>query len=176
MHTHRSHAANLPVTHLVHLLRQLASVVVVLHDAHYREQQVREVSGSVGGHVRHSLDHIAALVRGLDVGIIDYDARVRGTSVETMREAALQEINRLVRILTTLNQEATDRHLMVTVHDAATGARSAVTTSLVRELAFVESHTIHHFAIVALLLHEMGIRVPPRFGYAPSTPSPELAA
>ena len=31
-------------------------------------------------------------------------------------------------------------------------------------------------ALVALLLHDLGVRVPPRFGYAPSTPSPELAA
>ena len=31
-------------------------------------------------------------------------------------------------------------------------------------------------AIVALLLRDMGVAVPQRFGYAPSTPSPELAA
>lgn len=44
-------------------------------------------------------------------------------------------------------------------------------STLARELAFVMSHTIHHQAIVALLLEQQGGGVPDeRFGYAPSTP------
>jgi uncharacterized damage-inducible protein DinB len=39
-----------------------------------------------------------------------------------------------------------------------------------RELAFVISHTIHHCALMAVLLAVQGIPVPYRFGYAPSTP------
>jgi len=40
-----------------------------------------------------------------------------------------------------------------------------------RELAFVISHTIHHQAIIAVLLASQGVAVPHRFGVAPSTPS-----
>jgi uncharacterized damage-inducible protein DinB len=39
-----------------------------------------------------------------------------------------------------------------------------------RELAFVVSHTIHHQAIIALLMSFQGLAVPAQFGYAPSTP------
>jgi uncharacterized damage-inducible protein DinB len=44
-------------------------------------------------------------------------------------------------------------------------------STLARELAFVLSHTIHHQAIVALLLEQQGASLPDeRFGYAPTTP------
>jgi uncharacterized damage-inducible protein DinB len=39
-----------------------------------------------------------------------------------------------------------------------------------RELAFVINHTIHHQALIAVLLAWHGIEVAPRFGVAPSTP------
>ena len=38
--------------------------------------------GSIGGHVRHCLDHVAALLDGLDGGVVDYEARERGTAAE----------------------------------------------------------------------------------------------
>jgi len=48
----------------------------------------------------------------------------------------------------------------------------SVKAIVARELAFVMNHTIHHQAIIALLLEFQG-REPldDRFGYAPSTPS-----
>jgi uncharacterized damage-inducible protein DinB len=162
---------------IAHLLNQLAGVIDALSDNEYRAERAREVSGSVGGHVRHCLDHVSALVDGLPTRCIGYDARVRGTAVESRRDAAVREARRLIAALASVRDEDTDLDVFV---DARThpgsGGRPVVRSTLGRELAFVASHTIHHFAIVALLLRDMGIGVPARFGYAPSTPSPELAA
>ena len=47
-------------------------------------------------------------------------------------------------------------------------------TTVARELAFVVSHTIHHSALVAVLLEHGSRRVPARFGVAPTTPSTGL--
>jgi len=44
-----------------------------------------------------------------------------------------------------------------------------VTTSLGRELAFVLSHTVHHSALVAVMVKLLGNMVPERLGYAPAT-------
>ena len=45
-------------------------------------------------------------------------------------------------------------------------------STLGRELAFVISHTIHHNAAIALLVHGLGHRrLPPRFGLAPGSPA-----
>ena len=52
------------------------------------------------------------------------------------------------------------------------GGRVQVATSMARELVFVLQHTIHHQALVALLLAGRGVPVPLTFGYAPSTPRP----
>lgn len=160
-----------PASQIMCLLDQLATVVAQLDDSHYRAVRTREVSGSVGGHVRHCLDHVAALVRGRENGHVDYDARVRGTAVESRRDAALEEIARLIECLQKLASCSQDTPVWVDL-----GSPDFAPSTLARELAFISSHTIHHFALVALLLHDMGVRVPPRFGYAPSTPSPGLAA
>ena len=165
------HSSALPAQQMVSLLDQLATVVAHLDDSHYRSVRAREVSGSVGGHVRHCLDHVAALVRGLANGHVDYDARVRGTAVESRRDAALAEIARLIDCLREVARCSPDTPVWVDV-----GSPDFAPSTLARELAFISSHTTHHFALVALLLHDIGVRVPPRFGYAPSTPSPELAA
>ena len=42
-------------------------------------------------------------------------------------------------------------------------------STLGRELLFLLSHTIHHYALIDLLLREEGFEVPPDFGMAPST-------
>jgi hypothetical protein len=43
-------------------------------------------------------------------------------------------------------------------------------STLGRELAFVASHTIHHQALIAMLLGVQDVDAPDRLGYAPSTP------
>jgi len=43
-------------------------------------------------------------------------------------------------------------------------------STLGRELAFVNSHTIHHQALIAVLLELSGVQVPDHLGLAPSTP------
>ena len=162
---------------LGHQLDQLAAVVDGLSDRDYGAARAREVSGSIGGHVRHCLDHVNALVTGLHTARVAYDARVRGTAVESRRDAAIAEARRLARALSAIDGVHGDVALTVEVRIDPTGeAHALVRSTLGRELAFVASHTVHHFAIIALLLHEMGIAVPQRFGYAPSTPTPELAA
>lgn len=158
------------------LLGQLAATIDGLNDDQYTARRAREVSGSIGGHVRHCLDHVAALAAGVEYGGIRYDARLRGTAVESSRRAAVDEIARLVASLDALPAADVERGVSVLVRTSPDGPELPVPSTLARELTFVASHTVHHFAIIALLLHEMGVAVPPRFGYAPSTPSPEMAA
>ena len=55
------------------------------------------------------------------------------------------------------------------------GAMVVTRSSICREVAFLVSHTIHHNAIVAQMLHARGLEVTPRFGLAPATPLGEGA-
>ncbi|MEP0552783.1 MAG: hypothetical protein ABJE29_00430, partial [Balneola sp.] len=42
-------------------------------------------------------------------------------------------------------------------------------SSIRRELQFLVSHTVHHYALIGLILKTMDVEVPEDFGVAPST-------
>jgi uncharacterized damage-inducible protein DinB len=124
--------------------------------------------GSLGAQVRHCLDFYACLLDGLGTGRVDYDARDRDERLETRPELALARLDALEARLRAALAGAADRPLRVRV-DEPEGAAGRAASSLGRELRFLVSHTVHHFAIVGLLLRAAGRPVDPAFGVAPST-------
>jgi uncharacterized damage-inducible protein DinB len=164
------------VAPLVAVLGELAEVIEGLSEEQYVQKPVGVVSSSVGGHVRHNLEHIEALLAGPAEGQIDYDRRQRGTEVERSRLAALEAIRRLVRELLAHPWGPGDRPLQLSVLVAPDRPAIDVDTSLDRELAFVLSHTIHHNSLIAVMVRLLGRPVPATFGYAPSTIAHQKAA
>jgi uncharacterized damage-inducible protein DinB len=159
-------AAILPI---VAVLRQLADVIRAMTDEQYRRKPVGVVSSNVGGHVRHCLDHVEALLAGVEEGEVNYDHRRRGTEVETNREAALEVIRRQQRQLLAFPLHSERRPLRLSAMVSSCLPPTEVETTVGRELAFVLSHTVHHNALIAVMAQTLGIPVPERFGYAPST-------
>jgi uncharacterized damage-inducible protein DinB len=129
------------------------------------------VSGSIGEHVRHVLDHLSSLAAACPSVVLSYDHRTRGTALEIEPSVAIREMMRLDAALERWGDRSLDEPVAVAAV-MSEGAQPVIGWStLARELAFVMSHTIHHQAIVALLLEQQGGGVPDeRFGYAPSTP------
>jgi uncharacterized damage-inducible protein DinB len=159
-----------PVTTLVRLLDELRSTIEGLSHERYVETPVGRHSGSIGAHVRHSLDHVAAFLEGTTAGVLSYDRRLRGTSVETSREAALGRISCLTAALLDLDPLLLQRPLRLDVQLDASGTLCSVISTAGRELAYVISHTIHHNATMGVLLTENGMCLPERFGVAAATP------
>jgi hypothetical protein len=124
-----------------------------------------------GAHVRHVIDHYECLLRGLPDGRVDYDARERDRLLEVDPAAARARLASLVRRLGPLAGREAEEPLAVRLDLGVKGGRSADWTrsSLGRELAFLASHTVHHYAIVALLLRGQGVDPGEEFGVAPST-------
>lgn len=154
---------------LVAVLRQLAEVVQALTDEQYVRKPVGVVASNVGGHVRHCLDHVEAFLAGTESGAVCYDRRQRGTEVEASRAAALKAIRRLERRLLAFRPHSEDRRLGLSVLVSGALPPVEVQTTVGRELAFVLSHTVHHNALIAVQARTLGVPVPARFGYAPST-------
>lgn len=154
---------------LVAILEQLAEVVESLTDRQYATKPVGVVPSSIGGHVRHCLDHVDALLRGIEDGEVDYDQRRRGTEVETLRQAALETVRRQTRQLLALPNYPAYLPLRLRVLLTSSQPPIEVETSVGRELAFVLSHTIHHNSLIGVMARLLGTPVPERFGYAPST-------
>jgi hypothetical protein len=154
---------------LVGLVHQLFDLLETLTDEEYTRKPVGVVESSIGGHVRHNLDHIRALLRGLPTGRVCYDHRDRGTDVECDRVAALDAILRLERALLAFPWGEVPRALVLSALVAPDLPPVLAPTSAERELAFVVSHTIHHNALVRVMVKLIGTEVPADFGYAPST-------
>jgi uncharacterized damage-inducible protein DinB len=164
--------AYVPAEALGRLLDDVAVLLAGLDLDTYVARTRPGVSGSIGAHVRHVLDHVTAFVEAGTRRLVNYDRRLRGTDVEVNPETALATICRLQVGLAAIAALSLDEPVRVVSQLEPNGAGVASWSSLGRELAFVMNHTIHHQAIIALLLDE-GDRpsLPPRFGYAPSTPA-----
>lgn len=163
-------AATSSVSPLRGRLEELMRLVLTLPADAYCARSSR-VSGSVGEHVRHLLDHISSLVSASPSNVLSYDHRSRGTALETEPSVAVREMMRLDAALERWSERSLDEPVTVVAMMSADGQAVTGWSTLARELAFVMSHTVHHQAIVALLLEQLGVDSPSeRFGYAPSTP------
>lgn len=130
----------------------------------------RATSGSIGGHVRHCLDHVDALERALQDGRCCYDHRQRGTPVEHDPGAALARLTACRARLERVHDAVLARSLDLEVCVSATGTVVRTRTTVAREAAYVISHTVHHAALIGVLLEDQGLAVPNRLGVAPTTP------
>ena len=154
---------------LVRLLDELCCVIGNLTDAQYVQKPVGVMPSSVGGHVRHWLDHVAALRASIDTGRLNYDHRDRGTPIETDRWAAMAAMARFSSELRDLTPECLARPIDVQILLTVDGMPQSFRSTVGRELAYVVSHSVHHNALIGVMVQTLGAPVPPRFGYAPST-------
>lgn len=155
---------------LADVLLDLAGVVRPLTAPEFTRRSMR-ASGSIGAHVRHCLDHVWALERGIATGELCYDHRERDTVVEREPELAASRLRRACVRLGGIGDAILERRLMLVAQLHGDGRTIRVPTTAGRELAFVISHTIHHSALIALLLEREDREVPERFGLAPTTPT-----
>ena len=158
-----------PATIIRRQLDDLAAIVMATDEAIYTSRPIA-VSGTVGEHVRHCLDHIAALLAASPSQAMSYDCRQRGTAIERDPAEALRQIMRLQSSVDRWGVRSMDDPICVT--SLLTPAGESVTgwSTLGRELAFVNSHTIHHHALIAVLLELADVPIPDRLGLAPATP------
>ena len=158
-----------PAEPLATLLTELAAVIGQLSDEQYTQKPVGVMPSSVGGHVRHCLDHVAALLLARASRSLDYDHRERGTPVEHDRRAAIAAIEAQIMALDGWHDSDLAFRLCLSVLLTSDGEPIQVDSSLGRELAYTLSHTIHHNAIIGAMVKTLGGSLPERFGYAPAT-------
>ena len=158
-----------PFDALADSLRELAEFVSAVCDVDYTRKSGLAGGGTIGGHVRHCLDHVSLLVSGIDEGLVDYDRRERGTEVERCSHEAFDTIRRLESRVRDFSPELLDQNLRVRGLVHASLPAMEFPSTIGRELMFVISHTIHHNAMIAAAARQMGVSLPADFGYAPAT-------
>jgi uncharacterized damage-inducible protein DinB len=147
-------------------LQQLDELLAGITQAAYQHCCDLLPGGTVGAHVRHCLEFYQCLFAGIESGAVDYDARERNAEIESDQAAALREVGR-IRTCEWPRIESLPRDTPLRVRESLDAWQAS---SLGRELGFAASHTVHHLALIAVLLRDHGgCFVGPGIGFAPST-------
>lgn len=149
----------------IEALQQGEHILQTISDAAYCQPARLVFESTVGMHIRHNLDHYACFLKGIKNGCIDYAARQRDSRLEQDRSFAITEISRIRQCLQDMSETIVTTQLLVETDNGS----GQVTSSIKRELAFLLSHTTHHYAIVAVICQLQGLSVAEDFGVAAST-------
>ncbi len=151
------------------LLGQCGGIVDAMDDASYCCASTVLAGGTIGKHLRHTLDHFGAIVAGAQQAeTIVYDHRVRGVAVETDRAAALDQISTLREGIANLGQNL-GGPVRIRVMLSGDGTEAELDSTIAREVAFATHHGIHHVAMMKAIAGEMGVALGDEIGKAPST-------
>lgn len=156
------------------MLDQCAAFIRAVPVDSYTAQSETLKGGTIGKHIRHTLDHFRAALNGTQ-GVIDYDHRERDVPMEADPEEALRAIDGLQGQLRTLRTAVLESPVRVRIMVAGDGTETELTSTLARELAFATHHAVHHQAMLGAMAGEFGLVVGAEFGKAPSTISYERA-
>ena len=155
----------------VAFLRQGVALIERLTDRQYAEAPESFSRGGVGAHFRHIVDHYDCFLAGLDRGRIDYDARHRDPRIQSDRCFAQAKIEAICARIATLDGRLATAPIEATLlcGEPAGSIPTWSATSVTRELQFLASHTVHHYAVIAAMLRPQGVEPGKDFGVAPST-------
>ena len=130
---------------------------------------------SIGEHMRHIIEHYISFLNGFESRQINYDARERDLRISDTSAFACDVIKKLTTSLNALpsNDETVDVRASTSLSSDEETQWSQST--LKRELQFLQAHTIHHYALISMILRFHGVDSGSSFGIAPSTLKHRLA-
>jgi hypothetical protein len=152
-------------------LRQALTVIAKLDDTVYSTAPGELVPHRAGAHFRHIMEFYQSFIKGLPSLQIDYDARQRDPAIEQNRAAASAAIRNIIRFFETSDSLREESTVWVRMEDAegSNVENTFMKSSVSRELQVLSSHTIHHFALIAIALRLHGVALDPEFGMSTST-------
>jgi len=137
-------------------------------DDTYVNTDTRTFGSGIGSHMRHVLDHYSSFLAGLETGLVNYDDRARESRIETDRTSGIERAKSLLKKLSDSRVDP-DQAIKVIVSANTKEDDAQSMSTFGRELQFLASHTVHHYALIAIASRMQGIDPPLTFGIAPST-------
>ncbi|MBO6572164.1 DinB family protein [bacterium] len=155
----------------IYFLEQGISLLSSITDNEYSYNNGKYFKSGIGRHFRHIVEHYISLIDGYTEKI-NYDLRERDLKLETNRKAVINALRNIIDSIQTfeLNPELINKKIEVKSNEGIGDGDSPWSVSSIRrELQFLISHTVHHYALIGLILRTMDVTVPEDFGVAPST-------
>lgn len=151
-------------------------IVNTLNDQQYCFNSSQYFNSSIGQHFRHIIDMFRSVTQPQEPGLIDYDVRRRGADIEKSRTLALQELGDIKIYLSThlanLDQALGDLHQEIDLKTEVTIEEThsvILRSTLLRELVFIGSHAVHHYALISMIAKIQGVVLEEAVGVAPAT-------
>jgi len=154
----------------IEILEQARLYLKSITNEEYVEIITPNFISSAGSHVRHIIDHYQAVISGVENGIIDYDLRLRGSKVEENPQLALEKFDEIEAWMSNLTESDLNQTISLSTEiSTSTKKVQVVQTSLARELIFVGSHAVHHYAMITQISFAQSANANTAFGIAPAT-------
>lgn len=125
-------------------------------------------NATIGQHYRHCLDHFDMFFRQFGSGEINYDLRERHLDLEACPAADLRQSRHFESMISQLDELSFSKPIRLSA-GVGNETINLCSTTLARELYYVTAHTIHHFALIAVIGSYLKLCLPRNFGVAPST-------
>lgn len=149
----------------VRALQEGADLLSQIQHNHYSRSASPAFESTIGAHFRHVLEHYRCFLSQLSGGTICYDLRERDQILERDIGYAQRTLADLLAGLQALDIDSFSA--AVQVRDCQNGCM--VTSNFARELLFLQSHTVHHYAIIGAISRVLGERPESDFGVADAT-------
>lgn len=153
-----------------YMITQMVDLLSAINDESYRAKLPIFKGSSIGQHFRHISDFYSCLSQGLKNGLIDYSSRERNVLIETETEFAKIVFQNFLSDIDCLDESKMIR-VMAEFTDEINVERTAVKSSVGRELMYAYDHAVHHLAMIkmGLLVAFPEITIDENIGVAPST-------
>jgi len=146
-------------------LQEGAKLLSVLKINQYTEGFKPAFQSTIGAHFRHVLEHYKCFFKQVESGRFCYDERERDSTLECDVDYAEKTITQLINLFEGFDKSQFDNPY--TIDDEQ--SQGAVVTTLQRELLFLQSHTVHHYAIIGAMTRAFGNQPADDFGVAIAT-------
>ena len=160
-----------PIVDNVDLIRQGVFAIAHVGQDVYSGGSGADAGSPIGAHFRHVFDHYRAFLNGLSTGVLNYDVRQRDPMIERNVVVAARTADDIIVQMEEIPDQQLSQSIQVSANVIENG-RSVVDWSgstVQRELLYLLSHTVHHYAIIRLLATQAGVELNADFGVAPST-------
>jgi len=149
-------------------INQCRALIAHLNPEHYRFSAAGK--SSIGGHMRHVVEHFTCFLDGLPTGEVCYDRRQRDLTLEQDPVAVDAVLARVESNLRLLESADLKRPLLMFVMPGPDQPEESVQSNIQRELLFVAHHAIHHLAIMKMQAEQIAPgQIPDDLGVAWST-------
>ncbi len=151
------------------IFSQLSQLINQLTEQDYTAPIRSLGNGTIGQHLRHTLEFFICLEKGCELQVVNYDKRAHDKLIESDKFIALSALNSIQDFI--LRQDINKPLTLEVGYDLHTDTPVTVQTNFQRELVYNIEHAVHHMAIIKIGLREIAphIELPFDFGIAAST-------